>query len=452
MTDVRINVPPRLIEAARAAQYANRAKISNKERLERIKKGIAVQSAQQQKKKFPLTQEREGGQLEFTRVKRQKVWTKRRLLGEGWLLAPVGNYFDEDFLLIVAGGVFDARTFATSNCSWGVLRTSVAIFYADPSISFLDEVAFLLIPPRRFAVGNNKLRATDNIALPSLVRTNLLPSLAKFRESWSGSICYGCLSYMYPKEGSIASQEENTKDQDPLNFRAQLPRMNYKTKEGAVFTEIESILSGPQNGINEWTMEGIFELPSISLGQFTIQGPHSRDDLNLDTFSNKDKDFSISVNSYYSEFVIKNHLSYKLVEIVYIETFYVTNSDTGSVARRGFWSFNNAALPAVGGTYHCAIQFKDNAFTTLFNGQIANTILIPALDFQSPGVDILSAAWKAEIRHTNSVNAAGTNENISIVHSSAPEACIGFHSLRFTPKILYPQVPFDPPSRITELA
>lgn len=117
MTDVRINVPPRLIEAARAAQYANRAKISNKERLERIKKGIAVQSTQQQKKKFPLTQEREGGQLEFTRVKRQKVWTKRRIFGRGFVIK--GKDYQENLLPVEVQNIFEGKNYAFNGTKFG---------------------------------------------------------------------------------------------------------------------------------------------------------------------------------------------------------------------------------------------------------------------------------------------------------------------------------------------
>ena len=92
MTDVRINVPPRLIESARAAQYANRAKQGNKELQEKIKRKIKLKAEQQQARQDPLGQKREGGQLEFEREKGQKIWTRRRLPSVGWLLVPTEDF------------------------------------------------------------------------------------------------------------------------------------------------------------------------------------------------------------------------------------------------------------------------------------------------------------------------------------------------------------------------
>jgi hypothetical protein len=134
MTNVRINVPPRLIEAARAAQYANRAKISNKERLERIKKGIAVQAAQQQKKNNPLTQKREGGQLEFTRKKSQKIWTRRRNLDRGFVIKA--KDYQDTLLPVEVQNIFEGKNYAFSaNIDLPIFMSA----FFDPAYVFVDQ-------------------------------------------------------------------------------------------------------------------------------------------------------------------------------------------------------------------------------------------------------------------------------------------------------------------------
>lgn len=81
MSNVRLNVPPRLIESARAAQYANRENLGSRELKKKINKRAKIKAVQERKKNPLAQQEREGGQLEFQRTPLQRIWTRRRRRG-----------------------------------------------------------------------------------------------------------------------------------------------------------------------------------------------------------------------------------------------------------------------------------------------------------------------------------------------------------------------------------
>lgn len=109
---VRISLPPKLIEDARAAQYANRQRLSA--RVLETKLGDKIE------KRIKLTQESElspekliGGTLEFQEKKQYKIRTKRRSLRRGFLLVPDRDYDSEGKLYVRSedGAVQYATTF-----------------------------------------------------------------------------------------------------------------------------------------------------------------------------------------------------------------------------------------------------------------------------------------------------------------------------------------------------
>lgn len=238
MTDVRINVPPRLIEAARAAQYANRAKISNKERLERIKKGIAIQSTQQQKKKFPLTQEREGGQLEFTRVKRQKVWTKRRIFGRGFVIK--GKDYQENLLPVEVQNIFEGKNYAFSPSIDYPLLLSLSTAISDTLYVFADQ---------RFNIDKvtGHMRATRTIPTNYSRSVPPGPYPVKIANN-SGSINKGEIVFFPLKSGYLTKYElrpDRKTGLFPIDFFTATSYRNSNGEERRYIEEDSPVISIP---------------------------------------------------------------------------------------------------------------------------------------------------------------------------------------------------------------
>jgi len=88
---VSLNLPPQLIENARATQYANRQRLASRTRKENTI-GNVQQQVEAAKRKQPLPDDLVGGQLEFTKRKKQKIRTRRRRLRPGFLLIPSADY------------------------------------------------------------------------------------------------------------------------------------------------------------------------------------------------------------------------------------------------------------------------------------------------------------------------------------------------------------------------
>lgn len=90
MTNVNLNIPPRLIEAAREAQYENRDRLNTRQNEDKIKEKIQIQARKEKKRKDPLSEERLGGQLEFGKKDQYKIWTKKRILiGPAFLFSEI---------------------------------------------------------------------------------------------------------------------------------------------------------------------------------------------------------------------------------------------------------------------------------------------------------------------------------------------------------------------------
>jgi hypothetical protein len=109
---VRISLPPKLIEDARAAQYANRQRLSAR--------ALETKLGDKIEKRIKLTQESElspekliGGTLEFQEKKQYKIRTKRRSFRRGFLLVPDRDYDSEGRLYVRSedGAVQYATTF-----------------------------------------------------------------------------------------------------------------------------------------------------------------------------------------------------------------------------------------------------------------------------------------------------------------------------------------------------
>lgn len=77
---VNLNLPPRLIESARAAQYANREALGGRTLADKIKAKIKVRRAAVVRAQ-PLTPDRAGGALEVRDPLKWRIWRKRRPIG-----------------------------------------------------------------------------------------------------------------------------------------------------------------------------------------------------------------------------------------------------------------------------------------------------------------------------------------------------------------------------------
>lgn len=105
MSNVRLKLPPKLIESARASQYANRERQGVRETEVKLKKK-AKRQAEEEVKKKQLDKDKQpdgrrvGGQLEHEKREQYKIWTRRRKRsGVGFILVPSGQYTDNKLLL-----------------------------------------------------------------------------------------------------------------------------------------------------------------------------------------------------------------------------------------------------------------------------------------------------------------------------------------------------------------
>ena len=85
---VALNLPPRVVESARAAQYANRARLDARTTDERIQAKTVQRHAAAQRAQ-PLPEDRVGGVLEFPQRGVARIWRRPRAFGEvdvavGW--------------------------------------------------------------------------------------------------------------------------------------------------------------------------------------------------------------------------------------------------------------------------------------------------------------------------------------------------------------------------------
>lgn len=502
MSAVRINLPPRLIESARAAQYANRESLGSRELEQRIKKRAKIKAVQERKKNLLAQQEREGGQLEFERKNNYKIWTRRRkpLLGIGWLLSP--RQYSGDLIPVESAGEFEHLRFATSN--------HTRIYFLPEARSFLVVNRFMherpdgivpgyasnrITPGNRFSlagnsgnsdglfVGTNITKLTNmqwSDAEPkplkpgsTLVRLTLDEELGlvllkewfywdrQWQYDFGGDICYGILSYIFDKNMQIVALTEIVKEESP--FRG----YEFATKNGGVISKVSSVFDVPTK---EWTLEFIIKLPPIRQNTFPLD-EERREDLTV-THSK-----SYFTNSFYSQLTLFGHnLQGARVPIIKIESVH-----DGMLEPTSYWGLSPdyARLPAAGGTHHLTFQNKGGYRTTLFvNGAVrANFANLQWLDFAS-GITIVSTSYQYERRASYSwttnwpgdavlttshmtyydrIPRLDLYHNDSLVASEsekytpAPSYCIGFHGLRFTPSAIYNDDGFNPPSRITSL-
>lgn len=86
MSNVRLRLPPKLIESARAAQYSNRERQGVKETNKKVAYRAKIEAKKQ--KKEQQQDEQRGGQLEHVKAKSYKVWTHPYCVCGGFLLIP----------------------------------------------------------------------------------------------------------------------------------------------------------------------------------------------------------------------------------------------------------------------------------------------------------------------------------------------------------------------------
>jgi len=107
---VNLNMPPRLIESARAAQYANREALGGRTLADKIKAKIKARRAAVVRAQ-PLTPDRAGGALEERDPLKWRIWRKRRPIGNRvtYIIEGLRRYFS-----IVGGINGNRKRIATS--------------------------------------------------------------------------------------------------------------------------------------------------------------------------------------------------------------------------------------------------------------------------------------------------------------------------------------------------
>lgn len=447
MSDVRLNVPPRLIESARAAQYANRESLGSRELEERIKKRTKIKAVQERKKNPLAQQEREGGQLEFERKENYKIWTRRRRpTGNGWLLAPTEGYTG-DFIPVEAGGDFEQSTFATSNHKFskpllvGIAPAEVGFGFGVP----LEEHQF------KFELVNNMLLSPNVINVKPLYEVysgSYIGQEYSVETSVSGSICHGILAYIYDKDSRIVALSEKNDLYQGL-YRRPEAKIDYVKANGESVSEINPVLDAGNNGLKEWTLEIILEVPAVP--PFLYES--TRDAVFFE------KDNTTTYESYYSEFNLYGFDTTGHRRLLF-EVSYDRELEGYDFGRKvifaGWYMFGRAAtysvLTETSGTFHVVLQGKDNQTSLFVNGQKLNTIRFPLLTYLVSGIAIYSHAYQAKTHSEEKwVQRLLTYESNNAILSPAPSYSIGFHSLRFTPLAIYNEDGFEPPSRITSL-
>lgn len=106
MTNVKVNPSSRLIDSARAAQYANRDKLDRRDVANRAQEKVQTDVTREVKKSDPMATKKgpEGGQLEFETRRKPKLWTTKRRSpeGDGFLLVP-NSPADGEFIGLLTG-------------------------------------------------------------------------------------------------------------------------------------------------------------------------------------------------------------------------------------------------------------------------------------------------------------------------------------------------------------
>lgn len=143
MSNIRLRLPPKLIESARAAQYANRERQGAKEAQERVRYRAKVEAIKA-KKEQQLDEQSRGGQLEHVKAKSYKVWTHPYCVCGGFLLIPKAVIFPPSTAQVPPiysfvsqewvrknpsdpnDGTLVLRTLITPNTSGGLIRMTLA--------------------------------------------------------------------------------------------------------------------------------------------------------------------------------------------------------------------------------------------------------------------------------------------------------------------------------------
>jgi hypothetical protein len=153
MSNVRLKLPPKLIESARASQYANRERQGVRETEVKLKKR-AKRQAEEEVKKKQLDKDKQpdgrrvGGQLEHEKREQYKIWTRRRKRGGvGYLLVP-DTAPDEQYISLVTGDGFE-------NSAYGNLGSVEATPEIDPGMTF--EAATASKPARLIATKTRNI-------------------------------------------------------------------------------------------------------------------------------------------------------------------------------------------------------------------------------------------------------------------------------------------------------
>lgn len=462
MTNVKVNLPPRLIDSARAAQYANRekqgfkdlqkrfdikARAKAKEELEKekiIKKGEDLSSAG---KKI-------GGQLEHdAKRERYKIWTRRRCCGggSGFILVPHEQYSD-DKLAVIAELDQDTVAFTKDDL---------------PIHTPLD-----FMPKKKFKIASN------TSGLPG-ASTNLMlePDVSSgeysFTENRGSEENPEITTHTRKGSAYLSTLQHYSITQGPvINFDG--PNEKYITASGQVsFEEAEF------NWTPDKTKQVTYEF-FLYLESGTRQGDYRTDSF-TGPFDPIYQPGIVSLNplrytrSYYNEmnirirqgarffdyyeFQIRNHrqLSPSDLWVNITEDYYISAFD--------FVSFQpNAPGSVTPGRHHIALvyDFADGSSTqivrrTYLDGVLKNTFNVASsssLDYRD--LMISYAGYEVAVEYNGDYKRDAFNrwywDLESVVTTYSPNVPkIWLQSFRFTPQALYKEN-FTPPTTISDLS
>lgn len=152
MSNVRLKLPPKLIESARASQYANRERQGVRETEVKLKKR-AKRQAEEEVRKRQLDKDKQpdgrrvGGQLEHEKREWYKIWTRRRKRGVGYLLVP-DTAPEDKYIALITGDDFD-------NSAYGNLGS----VETDPGMTY--EAATASKPARLIATETRNVSGSQ---------------------------------------------------------------------------------------------------------------------------------------------------------------------------------------------------------------------------------------------------------------------------------------------------
>lgn len=192
---VNLNVPPRLIESARAAQYANREALNSRELDARIK-AKAEQRHAAALRAQPLPDDRVGGVLEFQQRPMGRIRTRRQVVrqveaGLGWSHQDGNASLIDTRIYIQSGDGSRVVSFSRRPDNWDGMGSSIQADLpgGGRKLQLVDEVDYVL------PVDENSFLYLLVISTPTLTYTSAISGGTA--ELTAAPYAQGCLVSQY---------------------------------------------------------------------------------------------------------------------------------------------------------------------------------------------------------------------------------------------------------------